>query len=121
MTVKNALTDEQVTEIVHLHKRKVAMTEIAERYGRTIETIRGIVTGRSYRHVTGRDHKPDTNCHCLICTVFARADANQAIAYAALCAFECVTCGRKVWRNAPNVRRMQGNVLCDICDGRKQK
>lgn len=53
------LTEELVAEIKSLHKKnELSRSEIAAKFGVAITTIRGIVTGRTWRHVHGAVPEP---------------------------------------------------------------
>lgn len=47
------LTNEQVLEIVELHKQKVRKKDIADKFNITIANVYSIIRGRSWNHITG--------------------------------------------------------------------
>lgn len=108
---KRVFTDEQVIEIVGLHKAGKTMTELGQRYGHR-PVILQILLGQSYRDVT---HHVGA-CDCPSCQYFAVCDSNLGIAEAAeFVVVQCALCPATPRRRTALVKRAHGHVLCDKC------
>jgi hypothetical protein len=123
------LSDDEALEAVVLCIEGMTLVQVGHRFGRAESTIRDIVTGRSYRHVTGRDHKPG-DCGCLLCVILQKAEINLAMAESALaiggegvnCRVRCARIGCSGWITCPAaaVMRRHGAALCGRCDTRRR-
>jgi IS30 family transposase len=121
MAPKRSLSDEDVLQILQLHESGMSMAKIAARFDRNSSTIRQILLGETYRHVTGRGHTSTDTCTCRSCAKNRRQEANLDAADNAICEVACMGCGCGVVRKASVVKRTRGLVLCDQCDGRRGK
>lgn len=114
MTAVRLFTDDQVKEIVALHKQGKAIVYIAERYGHRA-TVRKIVAGTAYRDVTHNERR--RTCICPSCVNRARDEANFDAARAATIDVPCSICGRGVTWKVSDVLAKHGEVACDECGG----
>lgn len=116
MTPPNRVfTNDQVNEIVALHKSGKALAYISDRYGHR-PTVQKILAGTAYRDVT---HADGPTCCCPSCVNRQRGDANFAVAQAATVLVMCAMCPGVVERKVSVVLAKHGNVTCPECRGVK--
>jgi hypothetical protein len=120
MAPKPTLTDDNVLEIVRLHERGLHPDQIAPQFGRAPGTIRSIVTGKSYRHVTGLGHRTGPDCDCYLCLIVKREEANLNVAESTCCAVHCLGCQKPMRLLVTTVLRDHGAIRCTACGGRRK-
>lgn len=118
MGTKPKLTDDEVLQIVRLYTRGMSLRGISSQFHRSPDTIRLIVTGKSYRHVTAQGHAPGGDCECFLCEIAKREGVNLKIADAATTVFYCLGCGKPLQVRVTAALRDHGTIRCIACGGR---
>ena len=118
MAPKPTLADEEVLQIIRLHERGMHPSQIAPQFGRAENTIRLIITGKSYRHVTGLGHRAGPKCDCFLCSIVNRENVNLNVAESTSVAVHCTGCQRPMRLLVTTVLREHGAIRCTACGGR---
>lgn len=119
MSPKPLLSDDEVHEIVRLHRRGATRVDIAAQFDRHADTISAIVTGRSYRNVLHDKQGRGGKCDCPFCVIAKRSTLNLDRAHEVIFDAVCVICETAATPRVLAAAAAHGHVLCDTCDGRK--
>jgi predicted Zn finger-like uncharacterized protein len=111
------LLDSDIQQIRKLHKRGETTSSLALLYERPQETIRAIVTGRSYRWVP--QIVTSGSATCPRCETWERAARNMAKVRDVMVEVECAECETSIEVSVEKAYKREGLVRCEKCARRR--
>lgn len=118
MAPKPPLSHDDIREIRRLRADRYPVKEIAQKYGRSVDTIGRALSGRTYRGVTATSHNPQ-NCMCPRCVVDRRREENDRRGPLVEAVALCVHCGEDFTTTATALLARPGAMACPQCRGKR--
>lgn len=120
MPAKTPLSADQIRQIQALYARKeLSLGQIGALFDRSPTTIREVVRGMTYRHLTCPGYH-GRQCRCTRCVRDVRREENIDRARAAVATAVCMTCGADTVCKVAAILAHPAQVMCTHCDRRRR-